>query len=92
MATRYDQVVNAAAVEAIESLDDGDQRLLGGVERAGVVSGESATDRIDAGLMLLQKGIKSAGRRAGGGDQPEIVGIGCDAATLARDYSGTVSA
>ena len=49
-----------AAVEAIESLDDGDQRLLGGVERAGVVSGESATDRIDAGLMLLQKGIKSA--------------------------------
>ena len=73
-----------AAVEAIESLDDGDQRLLGGVERVGVVSGESATDRIDAGLMLLQKGIKSAAIAAlRGGDQPEIVGIGCDAAKLA---------
>lgn len=73
-----------AAIEALESFDDGDQCLLGGVERVGVVSGESATDRIDAGLMLLQKGIKSAAIAAlRGGDQPEIVGIGCDAAKLA---------
>ena len=74
----------SAAVEAFESLDDREQRLLGGVERVGVASGESATDRVDAGLMLLQKGIKGAAVSAlRGGDQPEIVGIGCDAATLA---------
>ena len=74
----------SAAVKAFESFDDREQRLLGGVERVGVVSGEPATDRIDAGLMLLQKGIKSAAIAAlRGGDQPEIVGIGCDAATLA---------
>ena len=73
-----------AAVEAVESSDDGDQCLLGGVERVGVVSCESATDRIDAGLMLVQKGIKGVTVSAlSGGDQPEIVWIGCDAAKLA---------
>ena len=61
----------SSAVEAVESSDDGDQCLLGGVERVGVVSCESATDRIDAGLMLLQKGIKGATVSAlSGGDQP----------------------
>ena len=73
-----------AAIEAVESLDDRDQRLLGGVESVGVVSCESATDCVDAGLMLLQKGIKGATIAAlCGGDQPEIVWIGCDAAKLA---------
>ena len=81
----------SAAVEAFESLDDGDQRLLGGVERAGVVSGESATDR-RCGPDASAKGIKGAAVPLRGGDQPEIVGIGCDAATLAARYSGTVNA
>jgi hypothetical protein len=70
----------AAAVEAREPPDDGDQRLLGGVVGIGVVPGEAAADGVDAVLVAAQERVEGAPIAGLGGlDERRIVRGRCDA-------------
>ena len=46
------------AVEAADAADDGDQRLLGGVERVGVVAGQPAADGVDPVVVAAQQRVE----------------------------------
>ena len=47
-----------APVEAPDAADDGDQRLLGGVERVGVVAGQPAAHRVDPVVVAAQQRVE----------------------------------
>ncbi len=48
------------AVEPSQPLHDGDHRLLGGVQRIGVVARETTTDRVDPTLVIPQQIVERA--------------------------------